>query len=201
MKLGNFKTRMLFFITVIIIAIHVDVSAQDRFKVADESKMVVKGTSTIHDWESKVTEINGGGVFALNTQTIESVNNFKLSIPVKSMESGKKGLDNKVYEALKADKSPTIEFQFKDAHQATPGKITVKGKLSVAGHTKDIQLTSDYQLDNGNILVKGTHTMKMTDFNVDPPTAMLGTVKAGDQIQIDYDLIFVNESNTLKTSK
>jgi polyisoprenoid-binding protein YceI len=193
------KLRGILVALVVLIATNV-VSAQDKFSVADESKIVVQGTSTIHDWETKVTEFSGGGVFAINSQTIELVNNFQLSIPVKSLESGKKGMDNKIYEALKADKAPHIQFQFRDAQFTSPGKVTVKGKMTIAGKSKDVQLVSDYRVDNGNIIVKGTHSMKMTEFDIAPPTAMMGTVKAGDQIQIVYDLLFINETNSLKTS-
>jgi polyisoprenoid-binding protein YceI len=201
MKKGKVrKFRIMYAMVAFILVVQVNVLAQERFVVAEQSKMVIKGTSSIHDWETNVTEINGSGVFALNSNSVESVNNFQMSIPVKSLESGKKGLDNKVYEALKANKSPKIEFQFRDANQITPGKITVNGKMTIAGKSKDVQLTSDYKVEKGNVIVNGSHSMKMTEFDVDPPTAMLGTVRAGDQIQIEYNLVFTNETNNL-TSK
>jgi polyisoprenoid-binding protein YceI len=201
MKKGKVrKFRIMYAMVAFILVVQVNVLAQERFVVAEQSKMVIKGTSSIHDWETNVTEINGSGVFALNSNSVESVNNFQMSIPVKSLESGKKGLDNKVYEALKANKSPKIEFQFRDANQITPGKITVNGKMTIAGKSKDVQLTSDYKVENGNVIVNGSHSMKMTEFDVDPPTAMLGTVRAGDQIQIEYNLVFTNATNNL-TSK
>ena len=34
----------------------------------------------------------------------------------------------------------------------------------------------------------GSYIMKMTDFGVDPPTAVFGTIKTGDEITIDYNL-------------
>jgi polyisoprenoid-binding protein YceI len=199
-KREKMKFRILFAIATFVLAVQFNVYAQDRFIVSEESKVVVKGTSSLHDWETNVTEINGGGVFALGANSIESANNFHLSIPVKSMESGKRGMDNKIYEALKANKSPKIEFQFKNISQQSSGKITVNGKMTVAGKAKDVQLTSDYVIDNGNIIVKGVHSMKMTEFDIDPPTAMLGAVRAGDQIQIEYNLILLNQTNNL-TSK
>jgi hypothetical protein len=189
------KFRILFAIATFLLAVQLNSYAQERFIVSDESKVVVKGTSSLHDWVTDVTEINGGGIFALGANAIESANNFHLSMPVKSMASGKKGMDNKIYEALKADKSPMIEFQYKNISQQSPGKITVNGKMTIAGKSKDVQLVSDYAIINGNIIIKGVHSMKMTEFEVDPPTAMLGAVRAGDQIQIEYNLVLLNHNN------
>jgi hypothetical protein len=42
--------------------------------------------------------------------------------------------------------------------------------------------------DDGSLLVKGTATLLMTDYNMEPPTAMFGTVKAGDEIKVTINL-------------
>jgi hypothetical protein len=48
---------------------------------------------------------------------------------------------------------------------------------------------------SGVVNVKGIVPLKMTDFGVDPPTAMLGALKTGDDIKINYDFQFVKSIN------
>jgi len=45
-------------------------------------------------------------------------------------------------------------------------------------------------LDDSTFQVKGTFSLKMTEFGIDPPTAMLGTLKTGDKITLDYTMTF-----------
>lgn len=178
-----------------------EILAQERFTIDEKSEMVIKGTSTLHDWETKATELNGSGVFDIKNQTIASIDNFKLLIPVRSLEGSKKGMDNKIYEALKADKAPNIDFELSSIDQVSSDKIVVSGKMTVAGKSKNVKLESSYKIENGSLHVNGTHAMKMTEFDVAPPTAMMGAIKAGDQVQIEYNLILQNENNNLRTSK
>jgi galactitol-specific phosphotransferase system IIB component len=66
----------------------------------------------------------------------------------------------------------------------------VQGVLSIAGTSKTV-----------NLLVAGTETttgfefvgekaLKMTAFNIDPPTALFGTLKTGDDITIKFKTTF-----------
>jgi hypothetical protein len=34
--------------------------------------------------------------------------------------------------------------------------------------------------------------MLMTDFGIDPPKALLGTIKTGDEIEVKFKSIFIN---------
>jgi hypothetical protein len=61
----------------------------------------------------------------------------------------------------------------------------------MAGETRKISFktvckttkTGDYQL-------KGNVPLKMTDFKIKPPTAMLGAMKTGDAVTVKFDVSF-----------
>jgi hypothetical protein len=38
--------------------------------------------------------------------------------------------------------------------------------------------------------VKGTKQINMTDFNIKPPTAMMGTLKTANEVTVSFDLNF-----------
>ena len=44
-------------------------------------------------------------------------------------------------------------------------------------------------LDN-KVVLKGEKTFKMTEFKIDPPKALLGTITTGDEITIKFNTIF-----------
>jgi hypothetical protein len=51
-----------------------------------------------------------------------------------------------------------------------------------------------YFLNDGRLRAMGSKAIKMTDYNVEPPTAMLGLVKAENELTVHFDLIARRES-------
>jgi polyisoprenoid-binding protein YceI len=51
------------------------------------------------------------------------------------------------------------------------------GLLTIAGKTKEVKLTVDIDVKNAQrFLVTGNVPLKMLDFGVEPPTALMGTI-------------------------
>jgi polyisoprenoid-binding protein YceI len=66
----------------------------------------------------------------------------------------------------------------------------VKGTLTVAGNTRDIQfVTNAYYLEPTRVRAIGKTTIRMTDFDVEPPTALMGLVKADHELTVSFDLV------------
>ena len=60
---------------------------------------------------------------------------------------------------------------------------------------KKSYLKAIYQDSGDKITFSGEKELKMTDFNVTPPTAMFGAIKSGDDITIKYDVVFTRNNN------
>lgn len=153
------------------------------------SKITIMGTSTIHDWESKTEQITGEFVMS-NTSEIQSLT---MKIPVVSIKSGEKLMDKKTYEAFKSDKFPVITFLLTEP--TTPivtnsdVQVTLTGNLIVSGVTKKITFKSTgKKTAAGGYQLTGSIPLKMTDFKIKPPTALLGTIRSGDAITIKLDI-------------
>jgi len=165
------------------------VKAQSLKIVPQNSTVTIFGTSTIHDWESKVEQTSGELVLNSSKQ----IQTLVVKIPVRSIKSGKGLMDTKTYDAFNADQNPTITFQLSEA---TPLKITGKdiettltGNLTMAGVTKKISFKTTGKITGENVYkFIGSVPLKMTDFKMKPPTAMLGTMKTGDAITIKFDV-------------
>jgi len=152
--------------------------------VKGEGKVAVQGTSTLHDWESVMESFTIS--FTVADKTINSVN-FKGS--VKSIKSGKKSMDKNTYEAMKADAHPNITFTG-SGFNIENSKIKGTGKLTIAGKSKSIPVSMNLESWNsGNYNILGEIKFKMTDFGIEPPTAMFGTISTGDDVTIVFNFV------------
>ena len=169
-------------------------SAQVRY-AGTTVDLVVSGTSTLHDWNMKSVKADCSGVFTLNSAgEITSVEGLVFSTPATALKSEHTSMDNNAYKALKTDKNPVIVYTVSSVSIA-PGKggactVTCKGKLNLAGSTRDEQVVALCQPNADNtITVTGTEKISMKDFNIDPPTFMLGTIKTGNDITLSFTLL------------
>ena len=134
------------------------------------------------------------GSLELNTtpQTL-AIQSIKVFVDVKTLKSGKRIMDNKCYDALKYEEHPTIKYQFEKLSALSESgsgtyKAILHGTLSIAGVSKKVSIHVNISQTNKTLIIKGELPLKMTDFGVEPPTALLGTLKTGDPITIDFNL-------------
>ena len=184
------------------LAIAAPLIAQDlSLTLLPEYTMRIAGTSNVRDWDADVTTIEID--FALqnmNTWDLadlkkEMFNNLTLRIPVADISSKTRGLTGKVQKYLKKEQHPFITFQLKhvtDIQLAdSSALIKAEGVINAAG--KDHYTTLDATLstsETGPIVISGSTTLHMTSFDIDPPTALLGSIRAVDKFEIHFTLPF-----------
>lgn len=166
-----------------------NLSAQS-FKINPKtSSMTILGTTNVHNFKSKVEQING----ELTINSSKQAQSLVVVIPVQTIKSGEKLMDTKTYETFNYKKFPTISFKMTEATslvlKGADISVTVTGNLTMAGVTKRITFKSTgVNLKPGVYEFKGTIPVKMTDFDMKPPTAMLGVMKVADAITLKYDV-------------
>lgn len=162
----------------------------------EQSTCTVNGTSTLHDWEMTAENMYGYGHLDIEGGELKNIDVLKFTVPVKSLKSGKNRMDKNTYEALKSDKHPKISYELVDVLSMEKNgngvDIKAKGKLTIAGVTKYIDLNVKAYNEGGGIAFKGSTTFNMTSYKVDPPVALLGTVKTGDEVTIVFNAKYFN---------
>jgi polyisoprenoid-binding protein YceI len=181
---------------------------QVTYKVDEGSTMTITGTSTLHDWTSKVNEVNGDFVFKTEIQNKKLpksgsiVEQIRMVIPVLSIESPRGStMDKKTYNALKSEEHPNMIFEVKSDNieriidkSAEKFLLKVTGDLTVAGHTKEITIDLEGQkLPSGQLKFLGAYPIDMVEYEIEPPSAMFGQIKTGKDVTIDFDLL-LNEN-------
>ena len=158
-------------------------------------KASIQGTSTLHEWESQITKITCLGNFQSDNSLLRNIEDISVKIPVAGIKSSEgKMMDNKTYEAFKSEEHPYIVYTASRAQISMDGAklttIKVSGNLTMAGTTKPITIEAKGKpLPNGDMEVSITRKLKMTEFNMKPPTVMMGAIKVGDEVTIVVTLV------------
>lgn len=153
---------------------------------SSETTILIKGTSSLHDWECTVGEVQVNIDALWSEEQIKEINGLEVIIPVKSIESGKNLMNKKLYKALKADDYANIHFKMTRVLALKADDIKLKGLLTIAGESKPIELRALLKKDSKGYFVEGGYSLKMSEYNVEPPEALMGTIKTGDEIRIEY---------------
>lgn len=169
--------------------------SQVDYRVGSESSFMVKGTSTLHDWEMKSTKATGTISFDMDGSQLTGVKSLSITIPSESLKSDKSGMDKNAYKSLKTSEHKNIKFQMSKATKFQKSgnayQITCDGSLEIAGKAKTTSVTATCsQKSDGTVQCKGEKTFKMSEYDVEPPSFMFGSVKTGDEITILFDVNF-----------
>ncbi|MFD2098944.1 YceI family protein [Flagellimonas iocasae] len=174
----------------------VAISAQSYKLNNSEGELMVTGTSTLHDWE-EVAEQKSGSITLDNSGELPKINSLKFTVEAESLKSGKGAMDKNTYKALNTDDHKQIVFEMKQVKSISPVvstankyKVVATGSLTISGTTKTIDLPFTLTLNDGKVMLEGKKPLKMTDYNIEPPKALLGTITTGDEIEIHYNTVW-----------
>jgi hypothetical protein len=176
------------------------VHSQAIYKI-NESKdidMKLSGTSTLHNWAMDAKTFSGQAQFKFSPGTANQLSTLKdlsFSLVVQNLKSGESGLDKNAYKALKTGQYKDIDYKLISAivSPEKDGKylIKTKGNLSIAGVTKLVAMDVYCVVNkDGTLTFTGSDKLEMTDYKVKPPTFMLGAMKTGDAITLNYTLVY-----------
>jgi polyisoprenoid-binding protein YceI len=157
--------------------------------------MSVNGTSSMHDWESQVEKLECKTSYKIEDNILVDIKETVIKIPVQSIRSSKgKMMDGKTYDAFSSEKHPYIVFTL-SSKKINVSNLTaeLKGTLAMAGTTKQIDLLVSYKvLPGGDLQINGSKQIKMTEYEMEPPTAMMGAIKVGNEVIINFDILLSN---------
>jgi polyisoprenoid-binding protein YceI len=173
-------------------------SAQTPYRLSSDHSIVINGTSNVHDWDEVVEKASGNAVISWSEDGVPTISSLVLSLDVESIKSHRSSImDSKTYTALKSDKYPKITFVLQNVKSMTPAgngsyKVVATGSLTLAGKSRTIDLSAKVRTVGGNkIEINGSEALKMTDYGISPPTALLGSLTTGDDVTIDYNITLV----------
>jgi polyisoprenoid-binding protein YceI len=174
--------------------------AQSVYKLTSSKdiNMKLSGTSTLHDWTMNAQTFGGEAQFSFkpgDARQLSSVKALTFSLAVVDLQSGESGLDKNAYKALKSSDYKSIIYKLTSA-TISPDKgnkflIKTHGNLTIAGVTKEVAINVYASVNTDEtITCTGSEQLNMTDYGVKPPKFMLGAMKTGDAITLDFTLVY-----------
>jgi hypothetical protein len=158
--------------------------------------MNLLGTTPIKDWKMTAHGLAGSAKMVLSaSNSLTEIRSLDFKLPVYNLKGEARGMDEDAYEALKADRHKEITFKMISANvtqqNANAYTVAAKGILTVAGVAKEVTLRMASVVGrDGSVTFTGSQVIRMSDYNVERPTLLFGTIKAGDELTLTYKLIF-----------
>jgi len=177
-----------------------------NYNVDESSTIKITGTSTVHDWEAEAEEMDLS--VALNPELLASespespVTSLSLNVPVTSIESGKGGMNRRINDALKHKDHPEIMFNLFSSELAEGEQsgetftLNLRGNLNIAGFTREVTFpVTGTKVDDNSYRFEGSYGLNMKDYEVDPPSAMLGAIKSGEEVEIVFNILLASNQS------
>lgn len=164
------------------------------YKIITSSSIKVLGTSNMHDWDMTAVNFTCDGNFNVKNGVLEDVTSLNFSLPVINLKGKESLLNSRAHKALNSEKYKTITFKLTSA-TVVPGTkvINANGNLTISGVTKPVTLKTNYVVNaDQSITCRGSETLKMSTYGVKAPSFMMGALKTGDQVTIDFVLKLKN---------
>lgn len=168
-------------------------------QIEEGSRLFIEGTSNINSFECLCKDqfgtrkaralIDDDGRKVTFMQT-------SLSLKTQTLDCDNSKINRDLCDALKADEYPNIVITL---HEATVqggldgegwADITAVATLTITDQSRRVPLSVKGKRLSGNrFRFVSVKELKMTDFGIEPPTALFGLIKVRDKIKINFDLI------------
>ena len=179
----------------------------------DSSDLWLSGTSTLHRWECKAKEVQGALLTNISGDRLREKVTAYLNGEIPQAEDGSEmqvwlevrpadlDCDNArmhrdLNRAVRADEYPEIKYWYTGIESAPTIvlgdsgpelKVEVSGDLFLAGETRKVAHTATIRLIEPAVVeVEGVLELDMRDFDIDPPTALLGLIRAHPELKVRY---------------
>ena len=174
--------------------------AQTAYHIPTDSipTINITGTSTLHGWTAAASTItNYPESIQLSLDEGATIDSFAFSVAVKSLDGGRgASMNGKIFNALQAEAHPEIHYQQTLPAVITKGEdgqfsLTSTGALTMAGATKEVAVeVAITEKEAGQIVLQGSKDLKMSDFAIEPPSAMFGQIQTNDAITVNFEFVY-----------
>ncbi|BAH37718.1 MAG TPA: YceI family protein [Gemmatimonas aurantiaca] len=171
-------------------------NAVNPLTLREGSRLWFEGTSTVRSWNCTAERIEATinasesavPVAVLDGRKVEG--SVELDFPVAKLECKNGTMNEHMRKALKATDNPNIRFVLEgyDLTKTTGVSGALRGSLQMAGQSKPITIPVQFASAEGGLRVTGKVPIKMTEWGMKPPTLMLGTLKVGETVTVNFDL-------------
>lgn len=165
---------------------------------AFESRMEIGATlQQINAVIDRVEDGNIGALMANPSSARFPQPLFMLRIPVAAFRCGNRLMERDLVRALRGEHNPYVDFRFTGLRGGVDHdidqrlyRVTVRGVLSLAGAARTIDVeVSAARLSPTRFRLRAVLPLRMSEFGITPPSALLGAIHARDALRVHFDLL------------
>lgn len=177
------------------------IAQEVTYSIDQVHEFIIDGDSNARDWDAKVSISEGTLVLnevedmSIDKLTPEVFSSMKMTMPVEDIDSDSRRLNSNLHEYLLEDDHPNITFELIEITDievnGDTAIITAEVVINAAGvdHTTSMTVNATMNSDS-SITFSGSKELLMTNFDIEPPTAVFGTIRARDEMEIRFNVTF-----------
>lgn len=153
--------------------------------IAESGSIIFLSKATIEDIKSENKKVSS--IFNISTGAIA------FSVPIRQFSFNKQLMQEHFNDKyMESDRFPTATFSgiITGHDPVSPGvqPVTAKGKLTIHGITKDVDIPGTFQRDNGTVVLKSTFKIKLLDYEIRIPKLLWQNI--AEQVDITLDMTY-----------
>jgi len=117
---------------------------------------------------------------------------------VAALNTGNGKRDTDLRKSMQVDSFPTMRFDLAGvvpgATQGDSSAMTLRGRLTIHGVTRDVDIPARVWLAPDTIRVRGDFPLNLKDYHIGGLSKMLGILKMHENIEVHVDLAFAKAS-------
>jgi polyisoprenoid-binding protein YceI len=160
----------------------------------DGSRVWVEGTSTTRGYRCEAATLQGAAQTGSPriADLAGTTHRGEITIAVADLDCRNGTMNGHMRRALKADQHSTIRFQATSV-QVTPSAdgaaVRMNGRLTIAGEQRQVTVDGTGVEEGGGLRVRGTTRLDMTEYGVEPPRLMAGTMRVHPPVTVGFDVV------------
>lgn len=176
-----------------------------NISIDEGGELWIEGTTGPVDFTCHAEELSGSGNIENTTDPASTVNGegqaaISVSLPVASLDCGKRKMNRDMYEALKHDQFPVISYRLLNASLVEEAEdsvasgddwmtIRTRGIMEIAGVRDTTSFLVQGRIyDNNKFRVKGRKEVHMDTYDIKPPSTMFGLIRAKKTLMVFFDV-------------
>ena len=137
------------------------------------SRVWVDGTSTARSWHCESTRaVGSAAATTIELAQLASVGSASVTVPVATLDCRNTTMNGHMRNALKAAEAPELRFR--------------ASSVSVTPTSAD---EGTVARENGQLRVRGSKRITMTEWGVRPPSLMLGAMRVAPAATVGFDVV------------
>ncbi len=192
------KTRLWLTLLLPALTLFARETAVPAFKAVTVDFINIHGKTNVNSFRFYLNSGTDSGNNEIAYAKFEQMENARLNIPVKHLQTDNEYMYADFLTLLKEPEHPEISIAIDESSiqldETDAQTVELAIYLTIAGVTNRYLIQCTFTDYVNAVLLKGTMQIKLTDFDLVPPSKMFGLVKVKDDIDIIFGILLGDES-------